>query len=56
MDEGRQVYVLQIEGGSTVSKSFELEEGDAATAVGSTNLVFTALSKSLILVIEMKKD
>ncbi len=54
--EDRQAYILQIEGRSTVSKSFELEEGDAATAVGSNNLVFDASAPSLILVIEMQKE
>jgi redox-sensitive bicupin YhaK (pirin superfamily) len=53
--EDRQAYILQIEGRSILSNSFELEEGDAATAVGSHKLYFDALENSLILVIELKR-
>lgn len=53
--EDRQAYILQVEGRSALSKKFDLEEGDAAAAVGSNDLVFDSLASSMILVIEMKR-
>ena len=54
VDEGRQAYIIQIEGDSTIN-DIEINQRDAAEVV-EEKLYIKALEKSHILVIEMKKS
>jgi len=54
VDEGRQAYIIQIEGDSTIN-DIEINQRDAAEVV-EEKLYIKALEKAHILVIEMKKS